>query len=122
MARLQNLESQACYASYMVKFVCYTLRFVADAKARLIALESNSEVSNEEDKDNTSRGDDNQDNISDGNNNQPANHQCSSQKEKDLMKDAQELFCWTGRQKELLVALWCMLDSNADNDNEQCKA
>jgi hypothetical protein len=34
MARLQNPESQACYANYMIKFVCYALRFVADAEAR----------------------------------------------------------------------------------------
>jgi hypothetical protein len=40
MARLQNPESQARYANYMVKFVCYTLRFAADAKTRMIALES----------------------------------------------------------------------------------
>jgi hypothetical protein len=99
MGRLQNPESQARHASYMVKFVCYTLRFVADTKAKMIALESN-KVSNEEDKDN----------------NQPANHQGSNQKEKDLMKEAQELFCWTSRQKEHVVASWCMLDSNADND------
>ena len=39
MARLQNPESQARYARYMVKFVCYVLRFMAeaDAEARLDA-------------------------------------------------------------------------------------
>ena len=39
IARLQNPESQARYARYMVKFVCYVLRFMAeaDAEARLDA-------------------------------------------------------------------------------------
>ncbi|KAL5374997.1 hypothetical protein PMIN06_011930 [Paraphaeosphaeria minitans] len=30
MARLQNPESQACYASYIIRFVCYYLRVIAD--------------------------------------------------------------------------------------------
>jgi putative Ca2+/H+ antiporter (TMEM165/GDT1 family) len=42
------------------------------------------------------------------------------------MKDAQELFHWTSRQKELAVALWQMLDSDVNNndanDNAQCEA
>jgi hypothetical protein len=33
------------------------------------------------------------------------------------MKDARELFCWTSRQKELAAALWGMLDSNANDNN-----
>jgi hypothetical protein len=35
------------------------------------------------------------------------------------MKDARELFRWTSRQKELVEALWGMLDSDADDDNTQ---
>jgi hypothetical protein len=124
MARLQNPESQARYASYMVKCVCYALRLAADAEARMIAQESSCEVSDKDEdntrsRDNSDNKDDN--NVSDGNDNRPANHQGSSQKKKHLIKNAQELFHWTSRQKELVVALWEMLDSDA-NDNAQRKA
>ena len=34
LARLQNPESQVRYAGYMVKFVCYFLRIIADAGQR----------------------------------------------------------------------------------------
>ncbi|KAL7771460.1 hypothetical protein CFE70_001403 [Pyrenophora teres f. teres 0-1] len=39
-------------------------------------------------------------------------------REKDLMKDARELFCWTVEQKELVVTLWEMLNRDANADNE----
>jgi superfamily II DNA helicase RecQ len=123
MARLQNPESQARYAGYMVKFVCYALRVVADAEARMIAQDSSGEVSNEdEDEDDPGSGDDYEDDSSDSDDNRSANHQGSSRKEKDLMKDARELFRWTSRQKDLGVALWGMLDSHANNDNAQLEA
>jgi hypothetical protein len=35
LARLQNPESQSVYASYVVKFVCYYLRIIADEGARI---------------------------------------------------------------------------------------
>jgi hypothetical protein len=38
------------------------------------------------------------------------------------MKDAREIFRWTSRQKELVEALWQMLDIDADNDNAQREA
>jgi hypothetical protein len=125
MARLQNPESQARYASYMVKFVCYALRFVADAEARMIAQESSDEVSDEDEDEgeaNTDSGDDNEERFSDSDDDQPANHQGSSREEKDLMKDARELFRWTRRQKELVVALWEMLDSDTNDDNAHREA
>jgi hypothetical protein len=75
----------------MIKFICYALRFVADAEARMIAQESSGEVSN---KDDTSSGDDKTD-VSDNDNNRPADNQGSSLTEKDMMKDARELFRWT---------------------------
>ena len=118
MARLQNPESQARYASYMVKFVCYALRFVADAEARLIAQKRSGEVSDEDEGEDDS-GDADEDDFLDSDDDQPANHQGSSQEEKDLMKDARELFCWTSRQGELVIALWQMLDKDADDDNAQ---
>jgi hypothetical protein len=111
----------------MVKFVCYALRFVADAEARMIAQESSGGISDEisdedDDDDDTSSGDEDDDDISDSDDNRPANQQGSSRKEKDMMKDARELFRWTIRQKELVEALWGMLDSDADNDNAQREA
>ena len=118
MAQLQNLESQARYASYIVKFVCYALRFVADAEARLIAQKRSGEVSDEDEGEDDS-GDADEDDFLDSDDDQPANHQGSSREEKDLMKDARELFCWTSRQGELVVALWQMLDKDADDDNAQ---
>ena len=36
MARLQNPESQAVYASYMVRFVCFYLRVLADEEQRIV--------------------------------------------------------------------------------------
>jgi hypothetical protein len=35
LARLQNPESQATYASYMVQFVCFYLRIIADEERRV---------------------------------------------------------------------------------------
>ena len=142
IARLQNPESQARYASYMVKFVCYALRFVADAEARLAAQEGGGEGSDEDDEvdkgnENGSDGeeesdsdstannddDDDDDDFPDDDGSRPPNNPSSSRKETDLMKDARELFRWTVEQKELVVALWGMLDGDADdNDEAQCSA
>ena len=36
LARLQNLESQAVYASYIVRFVCFYLRILADEEQRIV--------------------------------------------------------------------------------------
>ena len=46
LARLQNPESQARYAGYMVKFVCYFLRIIADADQSLARQSSRSRSSN----------------------------------------------------------------------------
>lgn len=35
LARLQNPESQATYASYMIRFVCFYLRIIADEEGRV---------------------------------------------------------------------------------------
>jgi hypothetical protein len=58
----------------------------------MIAQESSGEVSGENEDDTGSGDDDDDDDISDSDDNRPANHQGSSQKEEDLMKDARELF------------------------------
>jgi hypothetical protein len=48
MDRLQNPESQARYAGYMVKFVCYALHFLANAEARMAGQEGGNEGSDED--------------------------------------------------------------------------
>ncbi|CAN9156920.1 unnamed protein product [Alternaria alternata] len=130
IARLQNPESQARYAGYMVKFVCYALRFVADAEARMAAQEGGDECSDEDDDDDDDEGDEdgleeeeeeeeeNDDDFSDADSSRPANVPSSGQREKDLIKDARELFRWTVEQKELVVTLWEVLDRDADADDE----
>ena len=129
IARLQNPESQARYASYMVKFVCYALRFVADAEARMAAQEGcdggsdeedggDEDGSEEEEEEEEEDNDDDDEDFSDADGSRPANHPSSGRGEKDLMRDARQLFCWTVEQKELVVALWGMLDSDADSNNK----
>ena len=92
MARLQNPESQARYARYMVKFVCYVLRFVADAEARL-NVQSGSSSSEDSDEDEYGVEGDNKEGDSDDS--RAVRHQgsCHRVEKKDLMKDARELFC-----------------------------
>ena len=113
IARLQNPESQARYAGYMVKFVCYALRFVADAEARMAVQEGGNAGSDEEDEgdedgleeEEEEEEENDDDDFSDADGSRPANIPSSGRREKDLIKDAQELFCWTVKQKELIVAL-----------------
>ena len=131
IARLQNPESQARYAGYMVKFVCYVLRLVADAKAIVAAQEGGNEGSDEEDKgDEDSLEEevgeeeeiDDDDDFSDADSSRPANIPSSRRQEKDLMKDARELFCWTVEQGECALALWGVLDRDAGNNEAQREA
>lgn len=90
LARLQNPESQATYASYYVKFVCYFLRIIADEESR---AESSSDSSEDE-------------TISSSSSDK------SRRRKPDLLKDARELFPWQGRQKELAWNLWQVLSEN----------
>jgi hypothetical protein len=84
IARLQEHTSQARYASYMVRFVCYLLRIVADEEAKA-AQDSSSEDSSSDSGSSSS-----EDDPSDSS--QSPQHQRSIRKEKDRMKDARELF------------------------------
>jgi hypothetical protein len=88
LARLQNLESQARYASYMVRFVCYYLRVVEDetqeeedSSRALSSCESNASRDELEDK---------------GKSNSSVVPQRKPHRVKaaDLIKDARELFPW----------------------------
>jgi hypothetical protein len=137
IGRLQNPESQARYASYMVKFVCYFLRVIVD-EARIEA-----QVRRNTDSDGNSDGDGDSDSDSiftvssadrasvgyrsrsgspgsDTNSNSRPRRPERKKKETDLMKDARELFCWTARQKLLALRLWESLEG--DDEEEQLSA
>ena len=105
MARLQNPESQATYAGYYIKFVCYFLRIVADEQTR--AGSGSGDSSNSSDSEtSSSNGSDSET----GNSNTSAENR--ARRERDHMKDARELFQWHGRQKELAEQLWTVLDED----------
>lgn len=101
IARLQNPESQARYAGYIVKFVCYFLRILADEEARTAQSRSN------EDSNTSSDGDSDSGTTSES---ECTSSSRSSRQHTDFMKDARELFCWKGRQKVLAMELWEALD------------
>ena len=51
LARLQNPESQARYAGYIVKFVCYLLRIIADGEQMLAQRRLAQQTSSNKDRD-----------------------------------------------------------------------
>jgi hypothetical protein len=113
LARLQNPESQATYAGYMIRFVCFYLRIIADEERRVDEFlsqrsqvaDSGDEASSEEagteseynDNDNNASGSDN-DSIAPVR--RPRKHT-----QVDKMKNAPELFAWKDDQKELAMQL-----------------
>lgn len=105
MARLQNPESQARYAGYIVMFVCYFLRVIADEEARDHACSSSGRNSDNHDDADSDNSDD--DRSSGGEYSTNGSYQKETP---DFMKDARELFPWQGRQRELAMALWLTLD------------
>jgi superfamily II DNA helicase RecQ len=141
IGRLQNPESQARYASYMVKFVCYFLRVIVD-EARIEAQpHRNTDSDGISDGNGDSDGDSDSNSIftvssadrasvgyrsrsgspgSDTNSNSRPRRPERKKKETDLMKDARELFCWTVRQKLLALRLWESLEG--DDEEEQLSA
>jgi hypothetical protein len=104
MARLQNPESQATYAGYYIKFVCYILRIIADEQKRAGSESVNSNSSGS------------QTSSSDSSDSETGNSNTSTENrarhERDHMKDTRELFHWHGRQKELAEQLWAVLDED----------
>jgi len=130
LARLQNPESQATYAGYYVKFVCYFLRIIADEQRRAVGsggdgrntsddseTGSDSETSESEYSSESEYGSDSEDDGEAGAGS-PAKgggakaSSTRSRREQDRMKDARELFHWHGRQRELAEHLWAVLDDN----------
>jgi hypothetical protein len=128
LARLQNPESQARYASYIVKFVCYFLRILADVEASWKQSSCGGSGNNNNDSDRDSNIDSNSDSDSNSSSGDDRASNCSSRrpscarKEADRMKDVRELFFWKDEgQGELVVALWYKLDGN-DKDEAQYEA
>ncbi|KAL5396423.1 hypothetical protein PMIN03_012962 [Paraphaeosphaeria minitans] len=116
MARLQNPESQARYASYMVRFVCYYLRIVADEEEG----RDSSSSSSDSDSDSEGTEDSEDDSSSDGSSaSTDTRHPIHRRKKADPMKDARELFPWTDEQKTLAQALWACLASEVVEDAQR---
>jgi superfamily II DNA helicase RecQ len=91
MARLQNPASQARYARYWKRFICYCLR-VAD-------------------------GDDGGGDSS-GNNDDGSDDGSDNDEERNgMLKDARRLFRWQGRQKQLAVELLQSLGGDDEDDH-----
>jgi len=90
---------------------------VADEEARMAqdsSSEADSETTEDEDEDSSSSLQ-SRSGCSRSRSHAPAGHR----KETDLMKDTRELFYWKGRQKELAVALWDMLDGDDRNEAQR---
>jgi hypothetical protein len=102
LARLQNPESQATYASYMVRFVCFYLRVIADEAARVEEYLSqrdqvvdSSEESSSEDASIESECDDADSNDNDNDSDSVVPQRRPQKKaQTDKMKDARALFSW----------------------------
>ena len=104
------------YASYMVRFVCFYLRVLADEEQRIAQLrqqqavaanpdsieETSSEADSEEDEEGSE---------ADSDSARPR-RRTRSQKQPDMMKDARELFAWTDEQKSCAIKLWDALDGD----------
>lgn len=119
LARLQNPESQAQYASYMVKFVCFYLRVLADVEQRIIRVregrfdcDSEETASSEEDSEDGEDGEESED-ESDAPRPPRRSRRPTPTRAKvsrDKMKDACELFTWTAEQRSCAIGLWDALD------------
>ncbi|KAI9882030.1 MAG: hypothetical protein M1823_006233, partial [Watsoniomyces obsoletus] len=122
IARLQNPESQARYASYIVKFVCYFLRIIADEESRITQMRARRDNDIDSDSVTTESSEDSDGTGSisgrEGNGNSDSESNSISRRRRrrghanavDMMKDARELFCWTEAQKRLAIRLWVALD------------
>jgi hypothetical protein len=122
LARLQNPESQATYAGYIIRFVCFYLRIIADEESRVdeflsqgSQLVDSSDEESSEDSGTESEYDDsdNDNNAGSTDNDSIAPPRRLRKKTQvDKMKDARELFTWKGDQKALAMQLWLMLDDS----------
>jgi hypothetical protein len=115
LARLQNPESQATYAGYVVRFVCIYLRIIADEEVRGEGYLSQRDqvVDSSEDAGTESAcSDSDKDNNGDSNDNDSDVEPRRPRKKEqtDRIKDARGLFSWKEDQLTLAVQLWLALD------------
>jgi superfamily II DNA helicase RecQ len=133
LARLQNPSSQARYAGYMARFVCYFLRITADeiaGGAKQFLRKGNTSMDDEDrhneaiynaesdmSDDETSGSDAESNSDSDG---RSSLHDFTcTQRDIDYMKDARELFRLNGRQKMCAAHLWNVLSGNEKDQRVQ---
>jgi hypothetical protein len=119
LARLQNPESQAVYASYIVRFVCFYLRIIADEERRVDqylaqrgrAVDADADSASDEGAGTESEyNDSDREGTVDSNNDVVVlQRQPRSAAPADKMKDARELFTWKDHQKALARQLWLSL-------------
>ncbi|KAE8821992.1 hypothetical protein PTNB85_10552 [Pyrenophora teres f. teres] len=96
LARLQNPESQATYVSYVVRFVCFYLRLIADEESRMNAYLARRDravdSASDEDAGTDSEYDDEDAASSNDNDSVTPQRQIRRTAPADKMKDARELF------------------------------
>ncbi|KAH6619076.1 hypothetical protein C7974DRAFT_342236, partial [Boeremia exigua] len=121
LARLQNPESQATYAGYMVRFVCFYLRIIADEERQMdkYLLQRDQAIHGSEESSGDGAGteseyddsDDDNNADSDGNDSVVPERRPRQKAPTDTMKDAREVFSWKEDQKALAIRLWIALDN-----------
>jgi superfamily II DNA helicase RecQ len=106
LGRLQNPESQARYAGYIVKFVCFYLRIIEDERAQEARSSQETQAVNVDD-----LSEEHSDVESDDGDNSEGyrRRKRRAKVSKDPMKDARELFTWTDEQHRLADRLWDVL-------------
>jgi hypothetical protein len=114
LARLQNPESQATYAGYIIRFVCFYLRIVADEERRVdkyVAQRDQAvDVYSASDEDASTESEYNNSDIEgtiDSNDNDSVVPQRQPRRivQANKIKDARELFKWKDNQKALAMQL-----------------
>ncbi|RAQ98931.1 recq family helicase [Stemphylium lycopersici] len=117
IGRLENPESQAVYASYVAKFVCFYLRVLADEEQRIMqfreqqgsAVDCESEEASSSEADS---GDNEEGSEADDSDSMRPRRRTRRKPQPDPMKDARELFTWTDDQKSHAIKLWDALDGD----------
>jgi len=118
LARLQNPESQATYAGYMIRFVCFYLRIIADEERRVeeyVAERDQAVDAGTASDEDAGTGSDYSDSDIEGTISSNDNDSVVPQRQPrrivqaDKMKDARELFKWKDNQKALAMQLWLAL-------------
>jgi hypothetical protein len=124
LARLQNPESQARYAGYMKRFVCYCLRIAtatAEAATRQTRLRNPNPDSDyiirDSDEDWEEEEEEEQEQAKEKEKEKENNDDANE--ESDPLHDARELFLWHGYQRQLAQELWQLLNMDEEDSKEE---